>query len=245
MKAPAVVFVEPKRMEIREMEFPEPGPTRSGSARSISGVSQGTERWALTGRYGHYDADYSRLLPVLARLSGGRRGRRRRVRGRRPRGRRPRVHDGDALRRPEPQVPGPVPGVALGYLVADADRRSGEVAPEVDLAAASLFHMAGVSRSRRPALPRWQPGDLVALIGLGMIGQMSAQAARRAGARVIATDLIPAACATPRRRTRPIAPSTRTSRAWRTSSARRRPTAPTSSIDTTGDHQHVRPLPAT
>jgi 2-desacetyl-2-hydroxyethyl bacteriochlorophyllide A dehydrogenase len=31
----------------------------------------------------------------------------------------------------------------------------------------------------------------VVVIGLGMIGQMSAQAARRAGARVIATDLIP------------------------------------------------------
>jgi 2-desacetyl-2-hydroxyethyl bacteriochlorophyllide A dehydrogenase len=36
-----------------------------------------------------------------------------------------------------------------------------------------------------------RPGERVVVIGLGMIGQMSAQAARRVGARVIATDIIP------------------------------------------------------
>jgi len=64
------------------------------------------------------------------------------------------------------------------------------VAPETDLAAAALYHMAGVSR-HGVRLTKVQPGDLVAVLGLGMIGQMSAQAARRAGARVIGTDLIP------------------------------------------------------
>lgn len=37
-----------------------------------------------------------------------------------------------------------------------------------------------------------EPGDLVVVIGQGMIGQMSAQAARCRGARVIAADVIPA-----------------------------------------------------
>ena len=46
------------------------------------------------------------------------------------------------------------------------------------------------------------------MIGLGMIGQMSAQAARRAGARVIATDLIAARVRARRRSTRPIVSST-------------------------------------
>ena len=64
------------------------------------------------------------------------------------------------------------------------------MAPEVDLATASLFHMAGVSR-HGVRLTKVEPGELVVVIGLGMIGQMSAQAARRVGARVIATDLIP------------------------------------------------------
>ena len=44
-------------------------------------------------------------------------------------------------------------------------------------------------------LTKVEPGELVVVIGLGVIGQMSAQAARRAGARVIATDLIADRCA--------------------------------------------------
>jgi 2-desacetyl-2-hydroxyethyl bacteriochlorophyllide A dehydrogenase len=89
---------------------------------------------------------------------------------------------------PDHKYPGPMQGSHAGYLVADASA-AWKVAPEVDLAVASLFHVAGVSRSG-VRVTKVQPGDLVALIGLGMIGQMSAQAARRAGARVIATDLI-------------------------------------------------------
>jgi 2-desacetyl-2-hydroxyethyl bacteriochlorophyllide A dehydrogenase len=64
------------------------------------------------------------------------------------------------------------------------------VEPEVDLAEAALYHMAGVAR-HGVRLTKVQPDDLVVVIGLGMIGQMSAQAARRVGARVIGTDLIP------------------------------------------------------
>jgi 2-desacetyl-2-hydroxyethyl bacteriochlorophyllide A dehydrogenase len=51
--------------------------------------------------------------------------------------------------------------------------------------------MAGVSR-HGVRLTEVKAGELVVVIGLGMIGQMSAQAARRVGARVVATDLIPA-----------------------------------------------------
>jgi hypothetical protein len=50
MKAPAVVFVEPRKMEIREMTLPDVGPSQIGIKTAYSGVSQGTERWALTGR---------------------------------------------------------------------------------------------------------------------------------------------------------------------------------------------------
>jgi 2-desacetyl-2-hydroxyethyl bacteriochlorophyllide A dehydrogenase len=62
--------------------------------------------------------------------------------------------------------------------------------PTVDLAAASLLRMAGVS-GHGVRLTGVREGDLVAVIGQGMIGQMSAQAARRRGARVIASDLVP------------------------------------------------------
>ena len=189
MKTQAVVFPEPKRVEIREMEVPEVGPDQVGIRTSFSGVSQGTERWALTGRYGHYDADYSEYFPcspgyqaagVVESVGSD-------------------VTDvqagdhvftmGTHFQDPDHKYPGPCQASHAGYLVAAASE-VWRVAPEVDLAGASLFHMAGVAR-HGIRLTGVAEGDLVALIGLGMIGQMAAQAARRVGARVIATDLIP------------------------------------------------------
>jgi 2-desacetyl-2-hydroxyethyl bacteriochlorophyllide A dehydrogenase len=189
MKAPAVVFVEPKRMEIREMELPEPGPQQIGIRTVFSGVSQGTERWALTGRYNHFDENVPAYYPCspgyqaagIVDVVGSE------------------VKDlavgdhvftmGTHFTDPDHKYPGPCQASHSAYLVVDAAEAT-KVAPEVDLAAASMYHMASVSRSG-VRITKLQPGDLVALIGLGIIGQMTAQAARRAGARVIATDLIP------------------------------------------------------
>jgi 2-desacetyl-2-hydroxyethyl bacteriochlorophyllide A dehydrogenase len=188
VKTHAVVFPEPKRVEVREMEVPDPGPDEVGIRTAFSGISQGTERWALTGRYGHYDVDYSAYYPcspgyqaagVVEAVGAA-------------------VDDlavgdhvftmGTHFTDPAHKYPGPCQASHSGYLVASR-QAVWRVAPEVDLAEASLYHMAGVAR-HGVRLTKVQPGELVALIGLGMIGQMSAQAARRAGARVIATDLI-------------------------------------------------------
>ena len=192
MKAPAVVFVEPFKMEIWEMARPEVGPSQIGIKTAYSGVSQGTERWALTGRYNHFEDDVPAYYPcspgyqaagvvevVGAQVDRFVVGDHAFTMG---------THFDD----PDHKYPGPMQGSHSGYLVVDASA-AWKVKPEVDLAGASLFHMAGVSRSG-VRITKIQPGDLVALIGLGMIGQMSAQAARRAGARVIATDVIAARC---------------------------------------------------
>ncbi len=189
MKTHAVVFPEPKRVEIREMDVPDVGPDEVGIRTAFSGISQGTERWALTGRYGHYDVDYSAYFPcspgyqaagVVEQVGAD-------------------VTDlaigdhvftmGTHFDDPDHKYPGPCQASHAGYLVAAASE-VWRVAPEVDLAGASLFHMAGVAR-HGIRLTGVAEGDLVALIGLGMIGQMTGQAARRVGARVIATDLIP------------------------------------------------------
>lgn len=189
MKTQAVVFPEPNRVEIQAMETPDPGPDQVGIRTVFSGVSQGTERWSLTGRYGHFDRDYSAYYPCspgyqaagVVDVVGSN------------------VKDlsvgdhvfapGTRFLDPNHKYAGPNTAAHSGYLVAaraDATR----VDPGVDLAEASLYHMAGVSR-HGVRLTKVQPGELVVVIGLGMIGQMSAQAARRVGARVIAADLIP------------------------------------------------------
>jgi bacteriochlorophyllide a dehydrogenase len=188
VKTPAVVFPEPKRVEVREMDVRAVGPGQIGIRTAFSGVSQGTERWALTGRYGHYDRDYSEYYPCspgyqaagvvdeVGEAVGD-------------------VAAGDHViamstrfTDPDHKYPGPCQGSHSGYLVVDRADVT-KLAPSVDLAGASLYHMAGVSR-HGVRLSGIRSGELVAVIGLGMIGQMSAQAARRAGARVIATDLI-------------------------------------------------------
>lgn len=189
MKTQAVVFAEPNRVEIREMETPDPGPGQIGIKTVYSGVSQGTERWSLTGRYGHYDHDYTQYYPCSPGYQAA--------------GVVDVVGDdvetfevgdhaftmGTHFTDPDYPYPGPNQASHSGYLVVDADQ-AWKVSPSVDLAAAALFHMAGVSR-HGVRLTKIEPGDLVVVIGLGMIGQMSAQAARRAGAMVIASDLLP------------------------------------------------------
>jgi len=188
VKTPAVVFVEPFRVEVREMEVPEVGPGQIGIRTAYSGVSQGTERWAFTGRYGHQDRDYSAYYPCspgyqaagVVEVVG-------------PGIDSPGVGDHvftmwNRFTDPDHKYPGPCQASHSGYIVTSASD-VWRVDPSVDLGAASLYHMAGVSR-HGVRLAKIKEGDLVALIGLGMIGQMSAQAARRVGARVIATDLI-------------------------------------------------------
>lgn len=189
MKAPAVVFAAPGRVEIREMAVRRPGIGEVGVRTAFSGVSQGTERWALTGRYdqfardpaGHYPCSPGYQAAGVIDAVG------------------PDVHDlhegdrvflaGTRFLDPFHKYPGPCMAAHSGYLVA-ARSQVTPLASGVDMAAAALYHMAGVSR-HGVRLTKIQPGELVAVIGLGMIGQMSAQAARRAGARVVAADLIP------------------------------------------------------
>ena len=188
MKAPAVVFPGPGRVEIREMALPEPGPGQVGVQTMFSGISQGTERWALTGRYHQFATNPSGSYPcspgyqasgVVDAVGPGVTSLREGDRVFLP---------GTRFLNPSHKYPGPCMASHSAYLVA----RESEVTPlaaGVDMAAGALYHMAGVAR-HGVRLTKVQPGELVAVLGLGMIGQMAAQAARRAGARVIATDLI-------------------------------------------------------
>ncbi len=188
MRAPAIVFVEPKRVEVWTMELPDLGPDDVGIRTVYSGVSQGTERWVLTGRYNHYGDDPAAFYPCcpgyqaagivdavgenVNDLSEG-------------------DHvfvQGTRFADSSWKYPGPCLASHTGYLVTPRSAVT-RLAPEVDLKGASLYHMASVSL-HGARLANINPGELVVVIGQGMIGQMSAQAARLRGARVITADLI-------------------------------------------------------
>lgn len=192
ISAPAVVFPEPKRVEIWEMQLSDPAPEQVVIRTAYSGVSQGTERWALTARYDDYGEEPSAAYPCSPGYQAA--GVVEAV-GSAVEDLEPGDHvfaPGTRFLNPGHHYRGPCNASHSGYLVVDRTYVT-KVASHVDLAAASLYHMASVSR-HGVRLANVGEGQLVVVIGLGMIGQMSAQAARRAGARVLATDLLESRC---------------------------------------------------
>ena len=53
----AVVFTKPNQVDLISVAVPEPGPNEIAVRTLYSGISIGTERWGLTGRYNHWGAD--------------------------------------------------------------------------------------------------------------------------------------------------------------------------------------------
>ncbi|MFB3738771.1 MAG: zinc-binding dehydrogenase [Candidatus Velamenicoccus archaeovorus] len=184
-RAPTVVFAAPNDVRVRAVDLPDVGPRDVRIRTVCSGVSQGTERWLLTNRY-----RWTGCVPQYPHFPG--------------------YQAAGVVEEVGEEVDDLRPGdrvFAQGTRFADPEARYGlgshtgalvqprtevtKLDPSVDLAAASLLRMAGVSR-HGVRLTGVERGDLVVVIGQGMIGQMSAQAARRKGARVIASDIIAA-----------------------------------------------------
>lgn len=188
-QAPAVVFVEPNRVELWDMEIAEPGPLDVGIRTVFSGISQGTERLSLSGLYNQMGENIPTFYPCspgyqaagVIDIVGEK------VRDLK-------VGDlvfaqGTRFSDTSWKYPGPCMASHAGYIVAHRDSVT-PLPPDVDMAGASLYQMAAVS-FHGTRLANISAGELVVVLGQGVIGQMSAQAARLKGARVITADIIP------------------------------------------------------
>jgi 3-hydroxyethyl bacteriochlorophyllide a dehydrogenase len=185
MKTRGIVIIEPGTVRLETLDVPQPGPDEVVTRTLYSGISVGTERQYISGAYGGMGLDVAAHYPfvtgyqrtavieqvgseVTALKVGDR------------------VIAGRA-RLADPRYKGAGSHIGVSVCAASDVYRLAEV---VDPEAAALWVMAGVGL-HGARLTNVQAGETVAVIGLGMIGQMAAQAARARGARVIASDVDP------------------------------------------------------
>ena len=182
MQTQAIVIVEPFKVELRTVDVPDPEPHEVVARTLVSGISVGTERHYITGVYANMGADVPAHYPfatgyqrcgviehVGAEVTG--------------------LAAGDLVimgrsRLSDSSLKGGAGHIGIGVLDA---RQAYKLPTGVSPVSAALWVMAGVGLhgARMTAI---RPGEIVAVIGLGMIGQMAAQAARLRGARVLASD---------------------------------------------------------
>jgi 3-hydroxyethyl bacteriochlorophyllide a dehydrogenase len=190
-RALAVVFAAPGRVELREIRVPPPRRDEVVVQTELTGISVGTDRWMIEGKYRGVDARYplvygyqrvGKLIAVGAAvpLQAGLR-----IGGR--------VFVGLSGSRLDPADGlGETGG---GYTSIGAAHWS-DVWPlgdtgELDLEEVALGGVAAVALQGVEAIAV-QPDELVVVVGQGIVGQVAAQLARARGARVIASDLLAA-----------------------------------------------------
>jgi 2-desacetyl-2-hydroxyethyl bacteriochlorophyllide A dehydrogenase len=185
-KTPAVVFPRPNQVELTMVTAPDPAPNEIAVRTVYSGISVGTERWGLTGRYNHWGDDIARYYPyvpgyqragIVEAVGSAVEGF---AVGDRVFSRTARIEEQDLEHR----------GWLghIGYAVVSPDALW-KLGPTADMEEASLWQMpaAGAHGVRLAGV---QPGELVVTTGQGLIGQMSAQMSRLRGATVISSDLM-------------------------------------------------------
>ena len=177
----AVVFTAPRKVEIQEITMPEVGPKDVGVGTLYSGISTGTELWSLTGRY------WNTTFPVIS--------------GYQKTGIVEEVGAevesfsvGDVVFLRTTRL---LPGIGsqwgghTGYSVISAEDAELFKLPEgLDPMVASMLILPAVGYHGAAEVMPLAKGEWVAVIGLGMIGQFSAQTAKLRGAKVVGLDLI-------------------------------------------------------
>jgi len=175
----AVVFPRNGQVELAEIELPEPGSGQVGVRTLYSGVSNGTDVWVLMGVHG--DTTFP-LVPgyqkvgIVDRLGADVSG----------------VAEGDRVFLRSTEIASPLHsrwGGHTSYSVTDAESLFA-VPDELDSKDAALLVMPAVGYHGAAEVMPINSGELVVVIGQGLIGQFAAQVSRMRGAEVIATDIL-------------------------------------------------------
>jgi 2-desacetyl-2-hydroxyethyl bacteriochlorophyllide A dehydrogenase len=178
LRAKGVVFTAPEHVEVLEVEVPEPTPNDVIIRILYSGVSIGTERWILTNKYKGVSyplVSGYQFCGIIEKTGSNVTS----------------LHKGDMVFARHSRILGNIRPMWAGhvsYAVVDAAQVL-KVPEGVDPAEASLAVMPAVSW-HGIQLTKIYEGDLVIVIGMGLIGQMTAQLARILGARVIALEVL-------------------------------------------------------
>lgn len=183
----AIVFPEPNKAEVREFPLADPKPGEVQCRVTVSGVSVGTEYLVLCGQFPNQEFPclvgyqsvgvVEKLGDAVTNLKLGDRifvGA-----GERPEG----YHEGAGVAHVSHAN---VPATSAGGLVP----RPLVIPPHVSDDAASYAVLVAVALEGEE-MARVRRGDLVAVVGLGVVGQLVAQVCRHRGAIVYGSDLDP------------------------------------------------------
>jgi 2-desacetyl-2-hydroxyethyl bacteriochlorophyllide A dehydrogenase len=178
MKAKAIFFTAVNQVEIGETEIPDPGPGEVLVETHFTCISPGTDLRTLAGQQAGADAwplipGYSLVGRVCKRGAGAT------------------LAEGTAVfsKGTARAAHTRVWGAQVAYAV--IPEGAAHVIPDgVDLCEASLAKLAAIAL-HGARLSKPMPGEHVAVIGLGPIGQLSARMHALSGARVVAADLSP------------------------------------------------------
>src|SRR5579859_4704056 len=169
----AVVIREPGRVELCSVTVPDPGPHEVLARTLVSGISVGTERHYISGAYDRMGDRQAESYPFAT-------GYQRSAVIERTGGAVTDIRSGDRVLMGRSRLLDKnTKGAAghIGYGVCDASAVY-PLPSAADTEEAALWVMAGVGL-HGARLSRIEPGEVVAVLGLGMIGQMAAQADRK------------------------------------------------------------------
>jgi bacteriochlorophyllide a dehydrogenase len=178
METQAILFTGVDQVALDRVEIPQPGVDQVVVATAFSCVSPGTELRCLAGRQPEalpwpFIPGYSLTGTVIAAGANAQ------------------LAVGTAVfcTGTAASVPAPMWGGHTAHAVRDA-RSVIPLPAGLDLLEASMVHMIAIAY-RGVRLARPQPHERVAVLGLGLIGQLSARLFAATGARVIAADTAP------------------------------------------------------